>query len=242
MEGIFSRSELLLGEETMKKMASTRVLVVGVGGVGSWCVESLVRTGITHITIVDSDRVCASNVNRQLMATTRTIDRIKVDAMKEHLLDINPEAEIIAINDVYSNENNSRFHLEEYDYIIDCIDSLQDKISLLVNATALARPKVFSSMGAARKLDPTRIATAEFWKVRGCPLGSAMRKMMRKDHLTLGKKVRCVYSEELLENKYKATDRANGSLMHITAIFGLTIAGMVIEDLMNQEETKTTIE
>lgn len=245
MQDIFNRTELLLGKETLLKIQSKRVIVFGVGGVGSWCVESLVRSGVRHLTIVDSDCVCESNVNRQLMATTKTIGRVKVDAMCERLLEINPDAEITALKEIYSEETNNLFHLDEYDYIIDCIDSLKDKVSLLVNATKTSA-KVFSSMGAALKIDPTKIQVAEFWRVRGCPLGAALRKKMKRAGIQLSQKVKCVYSEELLENKGADTIsdndpkmfnkvQTNGTLPHITAIFGFTLAGLVIQDIVNDE-------
>lgn len=242
MDGIFNRSELLLGAETLQLMRQQRVLLVGVGGVGSWCAEALIRTGIQQLTIVDSDCVCASNVNRQLMATTLTIGQPKVEVLRERLLQINPDADITALRQVYSPESVADFHLDQYDYIIDCIDSLRDKIDLLVQATRQPRATVFSSMGAALKLDPTRIQVAEFWKVKGCPLGSAMRSRMRRSKLYLKKKVTCVFSEELLPNKGAATvadndpnpfhkAQTNGSLVHITGIYGFTLAGLVIQHI-----------
>lgn len=242
MDGIFNRSELLLGAETLQLMRQQRVLLVGVGGVGSWCAEALIRTGILHLTIVDSDCVCASNVNRQLMATTLTIGQPKVEVLRERLLQINPDADITALQQIYSPETVDDFHLDEYDYIIDCIDSLRDKIDLLVQASRQPRATVFSSMGAALKLDPTRIQVAEFWKVKGCPLGSAMRSRMRRSKLYLKKKVTCVFSEELLTNRGADTvadndpnpfhkAQTNGSLVHITGIYGFTLAGLVIQHI-----------
>lgn len=248
MEGIFNRSELLLGKPAMEAIMSKRVLVVGVGGVGSWCAESLVRSGIQHLTIVDSDRVCVTNINRQLMATTKTVGEMKVEALRRRLLEISPEAEIIAVEDVYCIENSESFHLEQYDYIIDCIDSLKDKINLLVEATKQKNATVLSSMGAALKLDPTRIQVAEFWKVKGCPLGAAMRSRMRHNKMYLSKKVQCVFSEELLTNLGDNSSeearldnhewvpqkaQTNGSLSHITAIYGFTLAGLVIKHICN---------
>ena len=246
MEGIFNRSELLLGADTLQRMRQQRVLLVGVGGVGSWCAEALIRTGIQHLTIVDSDCVCASNVNRQLMATTLTIGQPKVEVLRERLLQINPDADISALRQIYSPETVADFQLDTYDYIIDCIDSLRDKIDLLVQATRQPRATVFSSMGAALKLDPTRIQVAEFWKVKGCPLGSAMRSRMRRSKLYLKKKVTCVFSEELLTNQGAATvtdndpnpfhkAQTNGSLVHITGIYGFTLAGLVIQHICKKK-------
>jgi tRNA A37 threonylcarbamoyladenosine dehydratase len=145
---IFRRSELLLGSEAMARIARKRVIIFGVGGVGSWCAESLVRSGIHQLTIVDADSVSVTNINRQLMATTKTVGQVKVDALKERLLSINPEAEITALQQVFTEETAEEFHLEDYDYIIDAIDSLKDKVALILSACK-TNAKLFSSMGAA---------------------------------------------------------------------------------------------
>ena len=129
-KAIYNRTELLVGDDVMTALAKTRVIIFGVGGVGSWCAEGLVRSGITHLTIVDSDRICITNVNRQLMATTRTVGQVKVDAMKDRLLEINPKAEITAIQQIYSAETASQFNLDDYDYVVDAVDSLKDKVQL----------------------------------------------------------------------------------------------------------------
>ena len=164
-QAIFRRAELLLGDEVMSSIGQKRVIIFGVGGVGSWCAESLVRSGITHLTIVDSDRVCITNINRQLMATSKTVGQVKVEALKERLLSINPQAEITALQQIFTAETADSFDIGSYDYIIDAIDSLKDKTLLILMATQ-TQAKFYSSMGAALKLDPTRIKTAEFWKVR----------------------------------------------------------------------------
>jgi Dinucleotide-utilizing enzymes involved in molybdopterin and thiamine biosynthesis family 1 len=135
------RTELLLGAEAMERIAQKRVIIFGVGGVGSWCAESLIRSGIRHLTIVDNDRVCVSNCNRQLMATTKTIGQMKVDALKARLLEINPDAEIATLQEIYQEENAADFHLETYDYVIDAIDSLKDKAHLILHATSIAKAK-----------------------------------------------------------------------------------------------------
>ena len=240
MNDIFNRARLLLGDESMERLASRRVLLFGVGGVGSWCAESLVRTGIVHLTIVDADCVNITNVNRQLMATTRTVGRPKVEVLKERLLEINPSAQITAIQELFTAENAADFHLDSYDYIIDCIDSLKDKTALIELASH-SPAALFSSMGAALKIDPTRIRVAEFWDVQGDPLARAIRKKFRKEGRETGKPVLCVYSEELLENKGEAQEPAqeivrkacvNGSLAHITAIFGHSLAGLVLMDIL----------
>ena len=265
-EAIFRRSELLLGNEVMERIAQKRVIIFGVGGVGSWCAESLVRSGIRQLTIVDSDRVCITNINRQLMATTKTVGQVKVEALKERLLSINPQAEITALQQIFSEETAESFELDSYDYIIDAIDSLKDKAALILLACK-TNAKLFSSMGAALKLDPTRIKVTEFWKVEGDPLARAIRKKFKalskreesdacissSEREEARPKVKhrgrfpeqkflCVYSDELLENKGCPPDtdetpslfnkpQTNGSLAHITAIFGFTLAGLVIQDI-----------
>ena len=203
-----SRTRLLIGDEAAARLAEARVIVFGVGGVGSWCVEGLVRSGVRHVTIVDNDRVCASNVNRQLMATAETIGRVKVDALKEHLLTISPGADIDARFCAFNADTAQTFDISGYDYVIDAIDSLQDKM-LLIRTACDAGVRLFSSMGAARKLDPTRVKVAEFWKV---------------------------FSDELLDNASTPCEaRANGSMVHITAVFGFTLAGLVIEDIVGRK-------
>jgi tRNA A37 threonylcarbamoyladenosine dehydratase len=236
-DAIFRRSELLLGNERMAQIAQKRVIIFGVGGVGSWCAESLVRSGVSRLTIVDSDRVSVTNINRQLMATTKTVGQVKVDALKERLLSINPKAEITALQQVFSEETAESFQLDTYDYIIDAIDSLKDKATLILLACQ-QQAKLFSSMGAALKLDPTRIKVTEFWKVKGDPLARALRNRFKKDKTFPKRKFLCIYSDELLKNQMPVDpeDRGNGSIVHITAIFGLMLAGLVIQDITNQKQ------
>lgn len=253
---IFKRTELLLGNDLMDKLHQTRIILFGVGGVGSWCAESLIRSGIGHLTIVDSDRVCVTNVNRQLPATTKTVGQVKVEALKSRLLEINPSAEINAIRGIYEDETSASFNLDSYDYIIDAIDSLQNKIHLIQTATK-TDAVFFSSMGAALKMDPSKIRVAEFWKVTGCPLAAALRRKLRKEDRP-SKKFLCVFSEELLENRGVASScspeycgckaseemteldshdwnarkaQINGTIAHITAIFGFMLAGLVMNDI-----------
>lgn len=240
MTDIFNRARLLLGDEGMERIAAKRILLFGVGGVGSWCAESLVRSGVRHLTIVDADTVNITNVNRQLMATTRTVGKVKVEALKERLLEINPQADITPVQKLFTAENAADFQLGSFDYIIDCIDSLKDKTALIELASH-SPAALFSSMGAALKIDPTRIRVAEFWDVHGDPLARAIRKKFRKEGRETGKPILCVYSDELLENKGEAQEPANeivrkacvnGSLAHITAIFGHTLAGLVLMDIL----------
>lgn len=233
----FDRSTLLLGDDVMMRLADVKVILFGVGGVGSWVAESLVRTGVTHITLVDSDRVSVSNINRQMPATHSSVGEFKTEAARRRLLDINPDADVITINLFYDESTAPQIDLSYYDYVVDAIDSLKDKALLILNAT-LSGAKLFSSMGAALKLDPSRIHTAEFWNVKGCPLARALRQKFKKEHRFPAKKFLCVYSDELLENKGTTTEtcdykaRINGSLCHITAIFGMTLAGEIIKDIV----------
>ena len=255
---IFDRARLLMGDDVMQTIASRRVIIFGVGGVGSWVAECLIRSGIRHLTIVDSDRICASNVNRQLMATSLTVGEVKVDALRRHLLEISPEADILALQKIYSADTADDFALDTYDYIIDAIDSLKDKALLMLRACE-TRATLFSSMGAALTMDPTLIRVAEFWKVRGCPLGAALRKKFKHMHCRPARKFMCVYSEQVLDNRgahqvaastmpdtqepapgdptlahhdWNASKaQINGSMVHITAIFGFTIGGLVLNDI-----------
>ena len=231
MNPLFQRTELLLGQEAMESLVSKRVIIFGVGGVGSWCAESLVRSGIRHLTVVDSDCVAESNVNRQLMATTSTLGQPKVEVLRKRLLTINPEATIVAVQKTYCAETADRFPLNDYHYIIDAIDSLKDKALLILQACQ-TDAKFFSSMGAALKLDPLQIKITEFWKVQGDPLARALRKYFKSRQTFPAKKFQCVFSDEQRKNVLQPTDqtRANGTAMHITAIFGLMLSSLVIKD------------
>ena len=239
---LFARTELLIGSEAMHSVAASRVILFGVGGVGSWCAEGLIRSGIMHLTLVDSDRVAAANSNRQLPATTRTIGELKVNVLKSRLSEINPHAEITIMPEIYSASSSDSFHLERYDYIIDAIDSFAHKMHLLLTASK-TKATVFSSMGAALRMDMRQIRVAEFWNVRGCKLAAALRQQMRKGEKP-HKRIECVYSEELLENRGEEAlenadeqgsfrkARTNGTLVQVTAIFGFTLSGLVIEDIV----------
>lgn len=260
---IFQRTELLMGEEKMEDIAQKKVIIFGIGGVGSWCAESLIRTGIKKLTIVDSDCICVTNINRQVQATTDTIGKVKIDVLKDRLLAIDPYAEINAIQDIYSPDNYECFQLNSYDFIIDAIDSLSNKIHLIRTATK-TNATFFSAMGASLKVDPTRIKISEFWQVKGCPLAAKIRKTLRKGELP-SKKFLCVHSDELLPNRGagspcgtekclcpKSTSGPgnedllnhewcsqkaviNGTTAHITAIYGFMLAGLVIKSIYYDE-------
>ena len=226
-DAIFRRSELLLGVDAIERIGQKRVIIFGVGGVGSWCAESLVRSGIRHLTIVDSDRVCITNINRQLMATTKTVGQVKVEVLKERLLSINPSADITALQKIFTQDTADEFEIGSYDYIIDAIDSLKDKALLILMATR-TKAKFISSMGAALKLDPTRIKITEFWKVQGDPLARALRKKFKHLGDYPKRKFQCVYSDELISEGKDET--VCGTVAHITAIFGFMLASLVIRD------------
>lgn len=236
MDEFFSRSEALIGSETMEALRTKRVILFGVGGVGSWCAECLIRTGLTHLTIVDGDTVQASNINRQLPATRTTMGMPKVEALKARLLEINPEAEIEDVCTMYKPTpapslqggeftSPNQFQLSDFDYVIDAIDSVNDKTDLILNATR-ARVKIFSSMGAALRFDPTQVTTGELMAIKGDALAKAVRARMKKLDIRPYRKVKCVYSTEQAQ-----TCETRGSLMQVTAVFGLTLASMVVNDI-----------
>lgn len=257
-QGMQRRTELLLGKDNLNKLQTARVLIFGLGGVGSWCAEALVRSGVRNITLVDSDRVCVTNCNRQLMATSRTIGQVKVEVLRHRLLELNPDANITALQQIYEAATADEFHLEAYDYIIDAIDSLKEKADLILRATALPKHITFiSSMGAALRSDPFMIRRAEFWKVKGDPLARALREKFKRNKQFPQRKFQCVYSEEppmknlgvhepcgtdvcicaqRTDHDWNASKaQINGSLCHITASFGMAIAGIVINDITAQE-------
>lgn len=210
-----------------------KVIQFGIGGVGSWCTEALVRAGIDNLTIVDCDVVSASNINRQLIATTKTIGMAKVEVMKERLLDINPDARITAIKERYCAETADQFNLDEYDYVIDAIDSLADKALLILRACE-SEARLISSMGAAGKTDPQKVRVAEFWKVNVCPLARALRNRYKKAKTFPAKKFMAVYSEELPTQKIDSTTLDTGTrlqlkpFVQVTATFGMHMAAEVI--------------
>ena len=229
MDDFFARSAALLGEKAMEALRNKRVILFGVGGVGSFVAEALVRTGLMHLRMVDGDVVQASNINRQLQATQRTIEQPKVEALKERMLQINPDAEIRAVFDYYKAEGKTDsgidLCLDQYDYIIDAIDNVAAKTDLLLHASRVRGCKVFSSMGAALRFDPTQVTTGELMGIKGDALARAVRERMKKLDRKPSKKIRCVYSSEQAQRC-----ETRGSLMQVTAVFGLTLASMVIAD------------
>jgi len=258
----FHRLALMLGDDGIEALHSTEVAIFGVGGVGSWCAESLIRSGIGKLTLVDSDTICVTNLNRQLQATTRNLGRSKVMELASRLRDIHPRATIEVIHGVYEAATRESFRLERFDYVIDAIDSLTHKVDLIMAATA-AGAKVFVSMGAGNKMDPTQIRIASIRDTRICPLAKLVRRKLR-DRGFEGD-CECVFSLEAPNeirhtsardgthkcicadtvrgdetNELEAKDwcdskvEINASVSHITATFGQFLAGMVIQDVMKK--------
>ncbi len=227
------RTALLAGDDMMARMADTRIIVFGVGGVGSWCVEALARTGFGHITIVDPDEVAPSNLNRQLPALHSTLGLPKVEVLARRIADINPACEVTAIAGAYTPDNADTFRIDTYDYVVDAIDSLSDKADLILRCTDPAtgpRRKFVSSMGAARKMRPDKVCTAEFWKVDGCPLARALRTRFRRSGIFPKRKFTCVYSPETLPHRKEGPRGVNGTFAHATAVFGLTLASLIVDN------------
>ena len=254
-EELTSRTALLLGEDAVKKLSHIKVIIFGVGGVGSWCAEALIRSGICNLTVVDSDVICSTNINRQIQATSQNIGKIKVEEIANRLKAINPNAEIFAVNKPFTKDNHEEFNLKDYDYIVDAIDSISNKIFLIETALTL-NVKIISSMGAAAKIDPTKIKIANLSKTTNCPLAKIVRKGLRHDKFSTD--LVCVYSDELpfkpqditikTDTDYrkeintlgeiaidwsKQKKQINGTVVYITSVFGMMIAGAVINDAVN---------
>lgn len=218
------RAALLYGDDKLQTFASVRIILFGVGGVGSWCAEALVRSGVTHLTIVDADVVDESNINRQLPCTSLTIGEAKVDVMRRRLLEINPDADVCAIRRFYDETNADTFGIDGYDVVIDAIDSIRSKAYLILQATAVKGVRLYSSMGAARRIDPGKVQVAEFWKVKGCPLARALRDNFKRSGMMPHRKFRCVYSDEPPSGEPKGTS------MPVTATFGMRLAALALNE------------
>jgi tRNA A37 threonylcarbamoyladenosine dehydratase/predicted adenine nucleotide alpha hydrolase (AANH) superfamily ATPase len=231
---IFQRLELITGKEGLEKLKNTKVLVFGLGGVGSWAAEALVRSGIGKIGIIDFDTICASNVNRQLEATTLTIGQQKTLVLKKRLLEINPDCEITAWNELFCREKADVFDIGSADYVIDAIDSLNHKLDL-IETVCKEGITLFSSMGMALKMDPALIKTAPFWETTDCPLARNVRQGLRKRGFSLD--FTAVYSAEKSIRAEEAASAApdeksvNGSVVTVTAAAGLILASLVLRDI-----------
>ena len=245
----FSRTQLLFGADAMGKLAASRVAVFGIGGVGGYTVEALARSGVGAIDLIDDDRVCLTNINRQIVATRKTVGKHKVDVMEERILDINPKCKVRAYKCFYLPETKDQFNFSEYDYVIDAVDTVTAKISLIIQANE-AGTKVISCMGAGNKLDPTAFEVSDIYKTSICPLARVMRRELKKRGV---KKLKVVYSKEKalrpLEDmsiscrtncicppgtERKCTDRRDipGSVAFVPSVAGLILAGEVIKDLI----------
>ena len=234
----FSRTQLLLGKEAMDKLQNSRVAVFGIGGVGGYVCEALVRSGVGEFDLVDDDKVCLTNLNRQIIATRKTVGKYKTEVMKERILEINPDAKVNIHNCFFLPENADDFPFEEYDYVVDAVDTVTAKIAL-----------VMSSMGAGNKLDGSQFKVADIYKTKVCPLAKVMRRELKKRGV---RKLKVVYSEEIptrpLEDmsiscrthcicppgaEHKCTERRDipGSVAFVPSVAGLIIAGEVVKDL-----------
>ena len=239
MAEIFSRTELIFGGDAMDKLKNARVAVFGVGGVGGYTVEALARSGVGAIDIIDDDKVCPSNINRQIIATAKTVGQYKVDAAKQRILDINPDCRVTAYRMFYMPDTAEQFDFTEYDYIVDAVDTVTAKIALVQNATAAGTP-IISSMGAGNKLDATAFEVTDIYKTSVCPLAKVMRYELKRRGI---KKLKVVYSKEkpitpavssedrtLCENGSKRR-QIPGSNAFVPSVAGLIIAGEVIKDI-----------
>jgi tRNA A37 threonylcarbamoyladenosine dehydratase len=244
----FSRTQLLFGAEAMEKLSQSRVAVFGVGGVGGYAVEAMARSGVGTFDLIDDDKVCLTNLNRQIIATRKTVGKYKVDVMKERILDINPNAVVHVHKCFYLPENKDEFDFSQYSYVIDAVDTVTAKIQLVLDAKEAGVP-IISSMGAGNKLDPTAFEVADIYKTSVCPLARVMRRELKKRNI---KHLKVVYSKEQptrpLEDmsiscrtncicppgaKHKCTERRDipGSVAFVPSVAGLILAGEVIKDL-----------
>ena len=238
----------MLGKEAMQRLEGARVAVFGIGGVGGYVCEALARSGVGALDLVDDDKVCLTNLNRQIIATRKTVGRYKTEVMKERILDINPKAKVEIHNCFFLPENADDFPFEEYDYIVDAVDTVTAKISLVMKAKECNVP-IISSMGAGNKLDASQFKVADIYKTKVCPLAKVMRRELKKRGV---KKLKVVYSEEQPTRpkedmsigcrtncicppgaKHKCTERRDipGSVAFVPAVAGLIIAGEVVKDL-----------
>lgn len=251
----FSRTELLLGKEGMERLKNARVAVFGIGGVGGYVCEALVRSGVFTFDLIDDDKVCLTNLNRQIIATRKTVGQYKVDVMKERILDINPDAVVNVHKCFFLPENAAEFPFEEYDYVIDAVDTVTAKIELILRAKETNTP-IISSMGAGNKLDASGFRVADIYKTKVCPLAKVMRRELKKRGV---KKLKVVYSEEQPKRpiedmaiscrtncicspgaKHKCTERRDipGSTAFVPSAAGLIIAGEVVKDLCQTESER----
>ncbi len=234
MQEQFIRTSLLLGEKAVERLNQSTVAVFGIGGVGGFTVEALARSGVGHFVLVDNDMVSKSNINRQIIATHKTVGRAKTEVMKERILEINPEAEVMIYQKFFLPENAEEFEFSSYDYIVDAIDTVTGKIELVMQAQKAKVPMI-SSMGAGNKLDPTQFEVADIYETSICPLARVMRKELKKRGVL---KLKVVYSKEkAMEPMVKLSEEGGkrqipGSTAFVPAVAGLIAAGEVVKDLV----------
>lgn len=229
----FSRTELLIGKEGIEKLSKSHVAVFGIGGVGGYVVEALVRSGIGAIDIIDNDTVCESNINRQIYATTKTLGKNKVDVAKERILEINPNIKVKTFQMFFTPQTADEFDFSNYDYIVDAIDTVVGKLSLIEKAKEYEVP-IICSMGAGNKLDPTKFEVADISKTSVCPLARVIRTELKKRKIT---DVKVVYSKEppIKPNSTlnpQTNKQTPGSIAFVPSVAGLIIAGEVIKDII----------
>ncbi|HOK42360.1 MAG TPA: tRNA threonylcarbamoyladenosine dehydratase [Thermoclostridium caenicola] len=236
----FSRTELLIGREALEKLQHSKVAVFGVGGVGSFAVEALTRAGVGKLVLVDNDVVCLTNLNRQLLATQKTLGRPKVEVMKERILEINPQAEVTIHQAFYLPGASDDLIQDDYDYIVDAVDTVSAKIDLVVQARKRSIP-IISSMGAGNKMDPTRFRVSDIYKTSVDPLAKVMRRELRNRGID---SLKVVYSTEPPLKPMKSEEESRkrqipGSISFVPSVVGLIIAGEVVKDLIGYSETGT---
>ena len=227
-ETIYTRTAMMLGDDAVERLKRARVAVFGIGGVGGYAVEALARAGVGHLTLVDSDTVSVSNINRQIIATHSTVGRYKTEVMKERITDINPECSVDAKSVFYSEESSRDIDLSSFDYVLDCIDSVRSKLHLISSASELGI-RIISSMGAGNKLDPTRFKVADISKTSVDPLAKVVRVELRKRGIN---HLKVVFSDEPPVNT--TGERTPGSLSFVPSVVGLIMAGEVIKDLIKE--------
>ena len=234
----FSRTELLLGKAAVEHLSECRVAVFGIGGVGGYVCEALARSGVGAFDLIDNDKVCLSNINRQIIATTKTVGEYKIDVMKDRILDINPDAEVNTYKCFFLPENASDFPFDKYDYVVDAIDTVTAKIELVMQCQKTGVP-IISSMGAGNKLDPTQFRVADIYKTKMDPLAKVMRRELKKRGVT---KLKVVYSEEEPISPAESEPQSNGrrstpgSTAFVPSVAGLIIASEVIKDLTGMRD------
>ena len=236
MEDKFSRTEMLIGNEGMKKLNDAKVAIFGIGGVGSFVCEGLARSGIGNFILVDYDKIDESNINRQLIATVNTIGKYKADLMKERILEINPDANVEVYKEFYLADSEIDIITKDLSYAVDCVDTIMAKIAIICECDALDVP-VISSMGTGNKLDPTMFEVADIYETSVCPLARIMKKDLRKRNIG---KLKVVYSKEHAINTNDCAINQNrkfkvkGSVSFVPSVAGLIIAGEVIKDIANK--------